>query len=239
MAENYCVPPPIQQGLAMLNSILVRKCLFSFLICFVIIQSSPGYAQNINVGVLAIKGIENGKSAWQPTIDYLDTQIPEHKFNLELFEPGTNMKDFEISFKKGELHFVIVPPVLYIDFENLFQSTRVLTLVDKSGHSKFGSAYIVRSDNNTIHRLEDAKNKKIAAVSKRGFAGWLIGKLEFLDNGVDLLNDSQGVDFLGNQFKVAESVLSGAHDIGIVRTGIIEQLISMGKMKPDESKPPA
>ncbi len=186
-------------------------------------------AQEINVGVVAISGIAKAYKSWQPTIDYLNRNLTEYSFKLVLIEPK-EMSKLELKVKNNEIDFIITPPALYADLNNLYRTTSILTLVDKSKQACFGSVLFVRSDNQSINTLHDIKNKSIAAVAKKGFAGWLVGYHLFLENKIDLYKESKDISFMGTQPKVVKSVLSGIHDLGIVRTGMLEKLSAKGEI---------
>lgn len=55
--------------------------------------SSGAIAKDISIAVLAPYGESHTYKAWQPTIDYLQTQIPEHQFKLLAIELSIKTKD--------------------------------------------------------------------------------------------------------------------------------------------------
>jgi len=209
----------------------MKKYRFITLVLVLSIFSFAGklLAKEITIGVLALSGVEEANISWQPTIDYLNKHIEHYSFKLMAIEPG-DMSDMNFKVKKNEIDFAIIPPSLYIDLENLYGASAILTLVDKSKQSQFGSTFIVRRDNRAILRIDDINNKSVAAVAKEALGGWLIGQQVFINNGIDLYEASKRVDFLGTQPKVVQSVLAGGHDFGIIRTGMLESLSEQGKI---------
>ena len=195
----------------------------------ILLITSVSVAKEVNIAFLTIYGKEAGYKSWQPTIDYLNNSIKQHSFNLIPIEPG-EIDELDKKVKSSEIHFVVTSPAVYVDLENLYGVSAILTLVDKSKQAMFGSTIIVRSNNDDIKTFDDIKDKSIAAVAEKGFGGWLIGKYLFMENGIDLHKESKSITFLGTQPKIVQSVKTGEYDLGIIRTGMLETLASEGKI---------
>jgi ABC-type phosphate/phosphonate transport system substrate-binding protein len=87
-----------------------------------------------------------------------------------------------------------------------------------------------RSDRPDIHRLEDLKGKRVAAVDRTSFAAFLLQYDILKQHGVDLDTDSQ-IRFLGfPQDLCVMAVLDGKADAGFVRTGVLEAMAREGKI---------
>lgn len=186
------------------------------------------FAQKVNILVVTIHGVEAGREAWQPTVDYLQQTIPQYQFNLVPVAP------IELPYIKGlmerrEIDFVITQPAIYVDLELEFGISRILTMVKDGGISQFGSAIVSRADNG-IRTIDDLHGKTIAGVAKLGFGGWLIGYSEMLENGFDPFEDAGEIVFLGTQPREIQAVLEREVDAAVIRTGVLENLSRENKI---------
>jgi PAS domain S-box-containing protein len=180
------------------------------------------FGKQIAIAVVAIHGEEKAMQAWTPTVEFLQRTLPQHTFKLIPFTPD-KVEQLKESIASGTIDFVISQPAIYVELELSNGISRILTMIDKSRSAEFGSVMITRSDSG-IKRLEQAKERRIAAVAPLGFGGWLIGYYEFLEHGIDLLKDASQVAFLGTQDKVLQAVMNRRADIGIIRTGFLENM---------------
>ena len=180
------------------------------------------FGKQIAIAVVAIHGEEKAMQAWTPTVKFLQRTLPQHTFKLIPFTPD-KVEQLKESIASGTIDFVISQPAIYVELELSNGISRILTMIDKSRSAEFGSVLITRSDSG-IKRLEQAKERRIAAVAPLGFGGWLIGYYEFLEHGIDLLKDASQVEFLGTQDKVLQAVMNRRADVGIIRTGFLENM---------------
>ncbi len=207
---------------------LTGKISFVFILACLTLNS---VAKEISVGVLAFSGEEYAKKTWQPTIDYLNQKIPKHHFSLTAIEPS-NIEYLEQLTEEKKLDFVITQPITFVELQIKYGASSILTLVDESKASSFGSVIFTKSGSN-IKSFNDIKGKKIAGATPKGLGGWLIGYNEILLNDVDVV-DEASVDFLGVQGNIVNAVIDNKIDVGIVRTGVIERMINQGKVKRED-----
>lgn len=201
----------------MLLTQITRLLLFALLFNYAPLT----FAKEIQIGVLAFSGKDYALNSWQPTVDYLNEQIPEHEFSLVAVEPN-NIEQLDQLVQQQQLDFVITQPVTFIELQVKYSASSVLTLVDESQADKFGSVIFVRSDS-SIEQLSHLKGRSIAGANPKGLGGWLIGYNEIINQGVDAFDESM-VSFLGVQENIVNAVLAGDVDAGIVRTGVLERL---------------
>jgi len=195
------------------------------------VQIENNEQTKINVLVIAISGVETSKDEWQPTIDYLQSSLPQYEFKLIPVAPieHTHIKELVAS---QEIDFVITQPAIYVDLELNFGISRILTMVKKGGLSEFGSTLITRSDSG-IKTINDLHGKTIGGAAKLGFGGWLIGYSEMLAHGFDPYKNAQEVKFFGDQFKEIEAVLDGSIDAAVIRTGMLEKFSESNRIDLD------
>lgn len=196
------------------------KFLAGLLLAF--ITTCNSYADDIVIGVRAHRGEAYAIDRWQPTIDYLQKTLPQHQFSLRAIE---QIHAMEALVGANQLDFVITQPVAYVDLERMYNVSRLLTLEKRNNVSQFGSVIITQANRTDIQELKDIKQKSIAAVAKKGFGGWLIGFSELHDHGMTAYGDFSEVAFLGGQAKVVHAIIDGKYDAGVIRTGILENMV--------------
>jgi two-component system sensor histidine kinase TtrS len=188
--------------------------------------------EQINVMVIAISGADVAQKEWQPTIDYLNRQLPQHRFTLFPVIPS-DMDKIRSLLTADKIDFVITQPAIYVDLERNFGATRILTMVKQGGYSEFGSTIIVRADSN-IRNIQDLKGKVISGVAKLGFGGWLIGYNEMLENGFDPYTEAKEIWFMGTQTKQIQALLDKKVDAAVIRTGMLEKYVRQEALKLDQ-----
>lgn len=182
----------------------------------------------VNVLVIALYGVEIAKDEWQPTIDHLQSSVPQYEFKL-IPIPPIELNRIKELIARQEIDFVITQPAIYVDLELNFGISRILTMVKKGGLSEFGSTLITRSDSG-IKAIEDLHGKTIGGVAKLGFGGWLVGYKEMLDHGFDPYKDAKEVKFLGDQPKEIQAVLDRVVDVVVIRTGMLEKFSASNRI---------
>ncbi len=192
------------------------------------IQSVWAGSTEITVGVLAHRGIPMAGKLWQPTIDYLNAQIPGYHFVLE---PRT-LKDLKQDAAKNSFDFILTNPGQYVELESLFGITRIATLRNlRQGHpyDVFGSVIFTRADNKSVETLEDVAGKRFAGVNKGAFGAFQIAWYELNQIGIDPFTDTKKLVFTGvPQDKVVYAVRDGQADVGTVRTDVMERMAAEG-----------
>lgn len=190
------------------------------------------FADEITIGVRANRGIEKGIKKWQPTVDYLNSRIPEHHFVLSPYE---SIEGLSAAAARGEFHFVLTSPSSYTQMEFELSATRILTLMNKRKNlalNSFGSVIFTRSDHTDIQTIPDLKGKSFMAVSEGGFGGWRVAWGELKTHyGIDPFEDFSSLMFSGGvQEKIVTSVRDGIVDAGSVRTDMLERMAADGQI---------
>jgi signal transduction histidine kinase/CheY-like chemotaxis protein len=183
---------------------------------------------DVTVGVLAHRGIPKAKKLWQPTIDYLNEQIPGCHFVLE---PRT-LNGLKQDTAKNSFDFVLTNPGQYVELEALYGITRLATLRNlRQGkpYDAFGSIIFTRDDNRAVETLEDVAGKRFAGVKKGAFGAFQIAWYELNRIGIDPFTDTKELVFTGvPQDKVVYAVRDGEADVGTVRTDVMERMAAEG-----------
>lgn len=190
----------------------------------------------ISIGIRACGGEEMAKKSWEPTIDYLNQEFPEYIFKATYLVDYENMWAF---VENKKIDFLISDPLFYMEMESRYGATRIATLERKVNGiyvNKFGSVFFTHADNKHINRLRDLKNKKIVALSENAFAGWRTAQRELLRAGLRKEKDYKLHYVNTDGINVVEQVLSKKHDVGVIRTGMLEKLTTMGKINANDFK---
>ncbi|MGD9391085.1 MAG: PhnD/SsuA/transferrin family substrate-binding protein, partial [Thioalkalispiraceae bacterium] len=182
----------------------------------------------IRIGVLAIWGEKLARKMWQPTIDYLNRELPQQRFvmlPLTLAAATTATRNHDIDF-------IITNPGNYVSLEARFDITRILTLRSRrQGHitTQFSAVIFSRADREDIKSLHDLKNKTFMGVKESAFGGFQMAWHELMQHDVDPFEDFTSLTFSGfPQDTVVYAVRDGKVDAGTVRTGTLERMANLG-----------
>ena len=225
--------------------LILRKKVYFYMLFLPLIPTTVTSVEDyqpdkvLKVGVRAIKGTDATIKIWKPTTDILSQNIKGYHFQLV---PVLGFHDMRTSAKNKTVDFILTNPLAYIELNKKSGLTRLLTLNKKQPNgvasTTFASVIFTRSDRKDILNLKDIKNKKIIAVHEEAFGGWRIALRELLHQDIDPYKESSEVLFTKENTHpaVINAVLSGEADVGVIRTGIIERLVSQGKIKPTSIK---
>ncbi|MBN2645103.1 MAG: diguanylate cyclase [Desulfuromonadaceae bacterium] len=179
--------------------------------------------QEIEIGVLAVRDTEKARQRWVSLANYLNAELDEVHCTIipGSYEQLTRLID------ENTIDFLLVNPVLYLAYENQYGLSRIATLLNRGWNGKqaidrYGSVLFTTAQNPVELTPEALAGQRLAAVDPRSLGGWLIALETLQENGIRLRD--MKVSFLGSQDAVVQAVLQGTADIGVVRTGIIEQL---------------
>ncbi|WP_455198144.1 PhnD/SsuA/transferrin family substrate-binding protein [Kaarinaea lacus] len=204
---------------------------FTFLVFAPI--NSPAATQEVNIAVLAYRGIPEAIEMWTPTAEYLSEKIPGYQFSIL---PVTN-DSVESTISSGKAHFVLLNPALYAHMEANYGISRIATLRNKrngGSYTQFGALIITRSDNKDIQTLKDLKGKSFMAVHPRAFGGWWMAWRKLKEAGIDPQTDFSELRYSGfPQDKIIIAINNGNVDAGTVRTDVLERVTASGKIKLD------
>ncbi|MBY6114106.1 PhnD/SsuA/transferrin family substrate-binding protein [Antarctobacter heliothermus] len=187
----------------------------------------------VRIGVLAHRGWADQQTVWTPLAEYLQPHLGNRVARLV---PVTLTSAGPL-VNAGGLDFLVTNPGHYIQLAETFPmsvlATRKRRLSDGSHATQFGSAVLVRADSG-LTTLADLRDQRIGAVAPQAFGGFQMAWFEAQAQGVDLLEDSAQMVFLGfPQDAIARAVLDGDLQAGIVRSGLLERLQAEGVVPPD------
>jgi diguanylate cyclase (GGDEF)-like protein/PAS domain S-box-containing protein len=186
----------------------------------------------VRIGVLAFQSKPDTLLQWTRTAQSLSQSLPDFRFE---FVP-LNYEELNLAAKEKRVDFVLTNPEHYVVMRNVFflrPMVTLNTLVEGQVFNQFGSVIFTRRDLPEIQTLSDVRGKKVAAVGLYSLGGFLIAADAFRLQHVDLRsNDVSALKFVGLPHTgVVEDVIHGHSDVGIVRTGVLEQMVRQGKLQ--------
>jgi diguanylate cyclase (GGDEF)-like protein/PAS domain S-box-containing protein len=186
--------------------------------------------ETLRFGVLAFQDKPATLAQWLPTAQWLNQAIP----NTEFVAVPLTYEEMDAEVASGHLAFVLTNPEHYVVLRNRHKLRPMATVNQRiNGRvvDEFGGVIFTRADSR-IQTLEQVRGKRVAAVGLNSLGGYLIAAEKFKEQQITLANsrDAQ-LDFFGvPHSKVVRAVLSGQADVGIVRTGILEQMAQTGEL---------
>lgn len=202
----------------------------TILICVFLSQGLM--AKEYRVAVRAHHGIEKAKKQWQPTVNVLNAQIPEHSF---LLLPVLKLEEIIKLAGQGKFDFLLTNPSSFVEIEQLYGANALVTLNNKRANTaqeQFGSVIFTHVRNENIIQISDLKGKVLMAVSESAFGGWRVAWFEMLKNEFDPYKDVSKLLFSKSRThqEVVRAVRDGITDVGVVRTDTIENMESNGEI---------
>ncbi|MGI9423285.1 MAG: phosphate/phosphite/phosphonate ABC transporter substrate-binding protein [Hyphomicrobiaceae bacterium] len=186
------------------------------------------------IGVLAFRGSEKGIQRWALTADYLSRSCPGYKFEIL---PLT-LEQMTVAARGGAVDFILTNPGNYVALEAQFGITRIATLKSPKTTAEgnvFGAVVFVRADRTDIQSLSDLHGKRFMAVGRQAFGGFQMAWRKLKSAGLDPFGDFAELRFGGfPQDRIAMAVLSGDVDAGTLRTGVLEDMVSEGRISANE-----
>ncbi len=183
----------------------------------------------MRIGVLAKRGAQKALQKWNPTADYLNATLPQLSFRIIPME----FDEIPLLVKSGLVDFVIVNSAIYVDLSVRYGIRPILTLNNRllreRNLTEFGSVIFTRADEQALNSLTDTRGKQVAAVHATSLGGWMMAYREFLHAGINRKLFAS-LSFVDTHDRVAEQVLAGRVDAGIVRTDTLERMAQEGKI---------
>jgi len=187
----------------------------------------------VRFGVLAARGAEECRERWEPTVKYLADEVPGYAFRLVPLA----YREVVPAVAEGKVDFILVNPALYVELEQLYETSRVVTLKNLClGRTSavYAGVIFCRADRDDIRQLVDLKSKTLMAVQEDAFGGWLMAWRELKAQGIDPHRDLAELRFGKTQDQVVYAVRDGLVDAGTVRSGMLERMAAEGRLRLEE-----
>lgn len=188
--------------------------------------------QTIKIGILTSLDVQAVLDRYQPLIDYLNKNISGYNFEIV----HLNFNNIEHFIETKSIDFMIANPSTYVKLEAKHSLVKLATLQQKFNNqsfNRFGSVLFVKKGSN-IKDVEDIVNKKVVAVHPQACGGYIIPKYELIvKHGINLDKEAN-LNFSTSAYSTVRDVLNSKYDVGIIRTGILEDFASKGNINLDD-----
>ena len=103
-----------------------RTLLSVIFLCTILMPLLSQAQDVIKIGVLAKRGVEHTLEQWQPTAAYLDSQMPEHRFEIV----PLGFDEIIPAVIHQDIQFVLANPSFYVELELNYGVSRIATLIN-------------------------------------------------------------------------------------------------------------
>ncbi len=184
----------------------------------------------VRIGVLAFRSIEDTAKRWAPTAAELELRVPRHRFRIVPLHHDA----LDRAVAAGEVDFVLTQPehfVLLRAEHGLAAVATLVTLAEGKAVAQFGGVIFTRADRGAIAALADVRGKDVVAVYEQSLGGYRVQQWTLRKAGVELPRDVRSLRFTEQpQDRVVHEVMAGRADVGFVRTGVLEAMAREGKV---------
>ena len=199
-------------------------------------QASALSAEPVRIGVLAFRPKAVTLEQWRSLAPILQQAIPERNFAVEAMD----YEDLEARLIDGRLDFILTNPAHYVLLSHRHGLTAplatVINLENDRESDVFGGVIFCLANRSDIDRLGDLSGKTVATPSKASFGGFLMEAYEMRQAGLNLERDLKWFATGMPHDRTVDAVLAGHADVGLVRTGVLESMISQGKLEASQIK---
>ncbi|WP_417877376.1 sensor histidine kinase [Vibrio sp.] len=188
------------------------------------------FKQEVEVGVLAIRGHLYAEQRWQPTIDWLNQQIPDVHFVLH----PLNLDEMGEAVKLQTMDFILTNPGQAVRLGRQYALSWMATLTSRAPQNSnygIGSALVVRNGS-TYKTLQDVSGLPVAAVAEKAFGGYLTLRYQIVEMGFDPNDFFADVRYLGfpidaNLYQLRDGNVEAA----VVPACLLEQMQNEGLLQ--------
>ena len=176
----------------------------------------PGFAgEAMPVGVLSYRGSQDAVAHWSSTIDAVNRALADVELRLVPLDHA----GMGAALAAGRLAFVITNPGHYAELEYRFHISRIATV---EGDTPVASTLV--TTHSDLDALSDLRGRRLAVVAQDAFGGFQTIWRELKDDG---LRPGPDLDLIISGLpmqKVADAVLAGQADAGVLRACMLEEL---------------
>ncbi|CAE6896157.1 ABC transporter [Vibrio sp. B1FLJ16] len=185
--------------------------------------------ETFDVGVLALRGHDHARQAWEPTVDWLSSESSEYKFQLHTYD----FDQLETAFLNNQLDFILTSPgqatKLAREFPISWLATQKTAYSDIPNKS-IASVVIVREDSK-YKKLSQVDEARIGAVSEKAFGGFLALRYEVDKLGFFSSSFFKNIEFTGPPTdQIILDVINHDRDVAIVPACTLESLVAEGRV---------
>jgi signal transduction histidine kinase len=158
-----------------------------------------------------------------PLTDYLSTYLDGRRVEVVQFDSIEQMVEI---VDAGGVDFVVASPVALVTLTARHRVRPIATVTQIAGgrvSPYLAGAVFVKNGRDDLLRLEDARGRRVLALSRLALGGWLAPIREWRRRGIDEADFSR-LDFDFSYQQVAARVCGGEADIGVLPANRLEEL---------------
>jgi len=159
---------------------------------------------------------------YQPIMDFLTEKTP-YKFELKL---NTSYEGTAQQLVDGEISIASLGSLVYVSLQNDYDLEVILKPLSKDGFDYYTSMFITQ-DTSSIKTLTDLKNHSVLLPSKESLTGRWMPIYLFERSGISS-KDLKNLSYTSHHTTVAEKVLNGDVDAGVVKEAVSNVFIDRG-----------
>ncbi len=199
------------------------------------ISSASAQVQEVRIGILSYRPLEQSRAQWQATADHLNAVISGYHFSIESqFFPALDK-----AVDQQRYDFILTNPEHYVTLRadhGLAVIATLMPLAQGRPVSSFGGVIFTRADRNDIVTLRDLRGKVISSAAEQSFGAYLIERWTMYKQDIQI-GEVGRVRFTGMpQDNAVYEVLAGDADAGFVRTGILENMANENRLNLNQIK---
>lgn len=186
----------------------------------------------IKIGVFSPAGFERGIHRWQPTADYLQSRIPEKRFQML---PYRKLAELEQDAQRGKFDLILTHPASFVRLE---QQAGLVQLVSRAQqdrgqiHGHAATVIFTRADNTGLDSLADFIRTPFVSTREQDYSAWQLVKLELLHRQQDPDSAFSRVDFAGSAEGVLRGVMAGDYPAGAMAARDFDRFLREGRISP-------
>ncbi|WP_407330742.1 PhnD/SsuA/transferrin family substrate-binding protein [Enterovibrio sp. 27052020O] len=198
--------------------------------CFCVCPVRASVIQHYDVGVLALRGDDHAKTSWLPTLEWLESQIPNTTFDIHTYD----FDELDDAFRHNQLDFLLTSPGQATKIARQYQlnwlATQKTAYSSNATHS-IASVVVVHHDS-PYKTLKDIEHASVAAVSEKAFGGFLALRYELDKSGIFGRSFYKNILFTGPPTdKLLLDVLDKTLDVAIVPACTLENMAKEGLLE--------
>jgi PAS domain S-box-containing protein len=184
----------------------------------------------VRIGIVA-QVPQGGTGAYGAAlVHYLQERLPQRTITAVYFQTNELAA---AAAGRGELEFLYVTSATFAGLEARHGATAIATAKVRlrSGvEVKFtGGVIFCGAHRDGIQRLGDLRGKRVVGFNPESLGGWIAALREFRAEGIDPAHDFASLRFAPAANEVAQSVVDGSADAGVVSIAQFSRMIAGGK----------
>ena len=200
---------------------------------FLLLSSLVINAQTLTFGVFTYRSAQKIMEEYTPVAQHIS-----HELNVSVLIKPLSQEELEKEVEAGNIDIIATNPTHYLSLQKQGKTTGdIATLVKRYGDvvtPYLGGVIFTRAKRRgDIRSISELKEKTIAIPGESFLGGFQAQAYELLKAKIDVKKDIRRVIY-GNHEAVVNAVLSKEADAGFVRSGIIEEMVFEGRLKPED-----